>query len=257
MILRMNRSMMKIPVLISLCVLQNCSSLTKSEARNGLRGLGNGSEKENEYGGLHATPNKIMFMEQSFRVLNGTSDKVHDENDSIGSNFTSPPSMSIEPTLASTSSTSPSMQPQAQPQSTPSLLPSDIPSSLPTTQSPTDWPTSSPSQSPTTRSPTDWPSSMPIITNEPSSFPSVYPTEINSSHPSTVASLSPSTSVSPTLGPTPECHDLASYQSPLYELPCTSFIYADCRDWINMGFNEEQVLTLLQSCPESCNVSCG
>lgn len=74
-----------------------------------------------------------------------------------------------------------------------------------------------------------------------------------------IISQSPSESLlsEPSSSPTPVCHDLTSYKSPINDLPCWAFRNTDCLAWKYIGLTDLQVMELLQSCPESCRVECG
>ena len=157
---------------------------------------------------------------------------------------------STEPSFSATSS------PSSQPSVRPSLSPSAKPSPLPTT-SPSSTPSSQPSSTPSSQ-PSQSPSAFP--SKSPSSMPSLTPSTQPTSSPSSGLSLFPSTrpSTTPSISPTPECHDSAFYQSPLNEnLECADHIGTDCTSWQNLGLNSWQIVDLLNSCPETCNITCG
>lgn len=80
-----------------------------------------------------------------------------------------------------------------------------------------------------------------------SHHPSISPTNAASSSPSFL----------PTSSPTPECHDLASYRSPINDFTCRDHRNTDCTKWKYLGLTDYQVLELLRSCPVSCRVDCG
>jgi hypothetical protein len=68
---------------------------------------------------------------------------------------------------------------------------------------------------------------------------------------------SPSVNLSyPSPSPTPECHDLLDYKSPINDLPCWAFRNTDCLAWTYIGLTDSQLFELLQSCPQACNVEC-
>ena len=84
----------------------------------------------------------------------------------------------------------------------------------------------------------------------PSSLPSAIPTE----RPSTFPSMNPS--FMPSSNPTPICHDLSSYKNPLTRMGCGSHRGTPCRKWIHLGLTKVQVLDLIRSCPEACQIDC-
>jgi hypothetical protein len=94
--------------------------------------------------------------------------------------------------------------------------------------------------------------------SDESPSPSASWTELPTRTPN-IISQSPSASLisEPSSSPTPVCHDLTYYKSPINDLPCWAFRNTDCLAWKYIGLTDLQVLELLQSCPESCKVECG
>jgi hypothetical protein len=116
-------------------------------------------------------------------------------------------------------------------------------------------------------------SSNPPVPTMPSRKPASYPyssspmvptrnsttTQVNrakSDAPSAVPTVVPS-SQSPTSAPTPVCHDLSKYRSPLNNRTCSDHIGTDCIQWRYLGLNASEVEALVNSCPVSCGVECG
>ena len=79
--------------------------------------------------------------------------------------------------------------------------------------------------------------------------------------PSTATSLSltrETSSTNTTLEtPNSECNDLESYRSPIIGFTCEEHRNKDCFKWKDLGLTDEQLVTLLESCPIACNVDCG
>lgn len=52
------------------------------------------------------------------------------------------------------------------------------------------------------------------------------------------------------------CQDDPAYQSPLGGLPCSEYVDTQCALFRHVGFNEEQMMSFINSCPCSCGIEC-
>ena len=89
--------------------------------------------------------------------------------------------------------------------------------------------------------------------------PTSFPSKMKSSHPSYYPTSEPTITKStvPSNAPSPECHDLASYRSPLNDFTCYDHRNTNCSNWKYLGLTDEDVLELYRSCPQTCGVECG
>jgi hypothetical protein len=61
----------------------------------------------------------------------------------------------------------------------------------------------------------------------------------------------------PSALPTLECHDIASYRSPINDLTCDDHQGTECVQWRFLGLNTTALGDLIDSCPETCSIDCG
>lgn len=148
-----------------------------------------------------------------------------------------------------------SHEPSLMPSDAPSMSPSDIPSSTPSAEK---LPSYSPaSKIPYLSNPIIIPSMLPstLPSEDPLSSESHPPSWYHSDEPTFMPSLPPSSI--PSFAPTLECHDKASYRSPLNHFECHNHAETDCLNWRFLGLNVDQVLDLVESCPITCRIDCG
>ena len=162
------------------------------------------------------------------------------------------PSISFPPTPGPT--LDPTHSPTARPTAMPTLYPTFLPSKMPST-APTVTASSSPSADPTNR-PSTQPSSAPSTT--PSSTPTVTLSSSPSEPPTSFPSDFPS--ANPTHAPY-ECDDPKCQDDPIYSsrlgLSCLAHARFDCKGMHAIGYSNEDMFLLINSCPCSCNIRCN
>lgn len=121
------------------------------------------------------------------------------------------------------------------------------------------------SDSPSHEVPTMIKSSSPSVkpsiakSSSPSTSPTSFPSKMKSSQPSSYPTKEPTITKStvPSNAPSPECHDLGLYRSPLNDFTCYDHRNTNCSNWKYLGLTDEDVLELYRSCPQTCSVECG